>query len=159
MNNINNNEMNLESFSNNQLQTIGPSGSVMDGIILKTQLETEADINALSTQLLTIVNKCIPLATEAYESNAKKSNADALNLFISQSRELTNDIRSQHNKKIQTNKILKECLSPIFQKILDHMQTIPSISSQLTKEEYEEELRNFMFIISKQVAEKLKEIL
>lgn len=133
--------------------------SIMEGIILKSNLETDADIAFLSQQLLTIVNKCIPVATDAYERQPKKSNADALNLFISQSRELTNDIRSQHNKKVQLNKILKECLGPVFQKILDQMFLLPSQIPTLSKEDYEQELHTFMTSVAKQVAERLKEIL
>lgn len=143
------------SDSNNAIIT----QPIMEGIILKTSLDTEADIAALTQQLLTIVNRCVPTAVVAYEHNAKKSNADALNLFISQSRELANDIRSQHQKKVQVNKILKECLTPTLQKIYDQMINLPEQIKALSAVEYETAVHEFMSLVAKQIAEKLNEIL
>jgi hypothetical protein len=131
----------------------------MDGIALLSSLQDDSDITELSQQLLALVNRCIPKATEAYENQPKKSNADALNLFISQSRELANDLRSLHNKKIQTNKIIKECLSPAFIQINEQMLNIPNHIQGLSAKDYEEEVKLFMSQIVKQVFEKLKEIL
>lgn len=131
----------------------------MEGVHLASNLETEADITELAQQLLTIVNKCIPKAVEAYENQPKKSNADALNLFISQSRELSNDLRSLQNKKAQTNKIIKECLTPAFQQIHEQMLNIPHHLKEMTPSEYEEEMKNFMSLVVRGICEKLKEIL
>lgn len=131
----------------------------MEGIRLESQLETEADMTELAQQLLSITNKCIPKAVEAYEASPKKSNADALNLFISQSRELSNDLRSLQNKKAQTNKIIKECLTPAFQQIHEQMLNIPHHLKEMKIEEYEDEMKNFMSLVVRSVCEKLKEIL
>lgn len=131
----------------------------MEGIRLESQLETEADMTELAQQLLSITNKCIPKAVEAYEVAPKKSNADALNLFISQSRELSNDLRSLQNKKAQTNKIIKECLTPAFQQIHEQMLNIPHHLKEMKIEEYEDEMKNFMSLVVRSVCEKLKEIL
>lgn len=132
---------------------------IMEGVILPTNLETDADINELSQQLLSITNKCVPIAVGAYECSPKKSNADALNLFISQSREITNDIRSLQNKKIQTNKIIKECLTPAFQQIHEQMLNIPLALQDMSMEDYEDEMKTFMALVVRGVCEKLKEML
>lgn len=156
--NLSNTPENVKTPSSPTIQ-FSNTQSVMDGVILESTLENDSDITNLSQQLLTIVHRCIPTAVEAYAAAPKKSNADALNLFVSQSRELANDLRSLHNKKIQTNKILKECLTPAFQRVHDQMLNIPHHLKNLTPEEYEAEMKNFMTLIVKQICEKLKEIL
>lgn len=136
-----------------------PFSTAMEDVYLPSSLETDADITEMSQQLLQITNKCIPLAVSAYETAPKKSNADSLNLFISQSRELANDLRSLQNKKVQTNKIIKECLAPAFQQIHDQMLNIPDMLAQATVEEYEAEIKQFMTLVVKNILEKLKELL
>ena len=149
----------LELESKRSLNPVYAIEGVMSGIQLASNLETEADITELAQQLLSITNKCIPKAVEAYEHAPKKSNADALNLFISQSRELSNDLRSLQNKKAQTNKIIKECLTPAFQQIHEQMLNIPHHLKEMSMEDYEEEMKNFMSLVVRGVCEKLKEIL
>lgn len=132
---------------------------IMEGVFLASTLETESDMTELTQQLLTIVNRCIPKAVEAFEEQPKKSNADSLNLFISQGRELTNDLRSLQNKKVQTNKIIKECLTPAFHQVHEQMLNIPHHLKEMSLEEYEAEMKNFMTLVVRGVCEKLKEIL
>lgn len=147
------------SSSNNSPGVVSTIPAVMEGITLVSSLENDSDITELSQQLLTLVNRCIPKATDAYEQQPKKSNADALNLFISQSRELANDLRSLQNKKAQTDKIIKECLTPGLQQIHEQMLNIPQYIKEMSSEDYEDEIKKFMSLVVRGICEKLKEIL
>jgi hypothetical protein len=128
-------------------------------IRLTTSLQSDAEIENFSQQLLTLVNQCIPKATSTYENSPKKSNADALNLFISQSREIVNDLRSVRNKRVQVNKIVQECLSPAFTTIRDQLLSAPIAYQDLGEAQYMQEVDNIMKLLAKSVVEKLKETL
>lgn len=132
--------------------------TIIDNLVLPNKLENDADINKLSHTLLSLVDKCLPLAEEAYQAFPKESNARALNSFISQSRELANDIRSLQDKKKNVSKIMAEVLKPVFTQIYEEMLNIPDHLKEVTTGEYEDNIKNFLTSLLKMTHSKIEEI-
>ena len=153
-------QINVNSGLINKLENF-PTHNFIDQAVLVNYLETDADINKLEHQLLKIVNDCIPIALTAYQDQPKKSNADALNLFISQTREISNDIRNLHNKKDHTQKILNDCLKPSIMKIYNQILGIKEneeVTLKQSKEEFDEQIKEFLKQILQEIQLKLEDL-
>jgi hypothetical protein len=127
---------------------------------LPQMLENDADINRLEHELLKIVNECIPLAVASYNSDPKKPNADALNSFISQSREIAHDIRNLQDKKKQTEKIFKEILQPTILKIFHYIENIKeneAVIIETSREDFNNQTRMFLTQILQNLKTKIED--
>lgn len=132
---------------------------ILDSLAKTKLLENDADINKLSHVLLEIVNDCIPLAVKSYREFPKESSARALNSFISQTREISNDIRSLQDKKKNVNKLIASIIQPAFTQIYEEMINIPEhLKDVESLTEYEENVKAFLTHLLKNVHNKIEDI-
>lgn len=123
------------------------------------QLKSDSDINKMSHILLEIVNTCIPIAFDFYKNFPKDSASKSLNTFISQAREIGNDIRALQDKRKNVSKIMNELLKPVFQQIYEEMLFIPThLEEAENQEDYEKRIQDFLTYLLKNIQVKLEDI-